>query len=112
MSFVVTRVGKGGRVVVPSEYRRVLGLEPGEEVIVTLEEDHVRIQRPDQAIRGAQELVRRYVGSGVRLAEELLADRRDEARRDAESAAESEARSGPPGGGDGTPPSTAPQREG
>ena len=36
------------------------------------------------AIRRAQERVRRYIPEGVSLSDELIADRRDEARREDE----------------------------
>jgi AbrB family looped-hinge helix DNA binding protein len=86
MSGFVTTVGKGGRVVVPAEYRAQLGLEPGTTVIVTLEDEGVQIRTRDQAVRRAQKLVRRHVPADVSLSDELIAERNAEARRESEEA--------------------------
>jgi AbrB family looped-hinge helix DNA binding protein len=79
---VRARLGSGGRLVIPSEYRRALGVAPGDEVILVLEEGAVRVLTPREAVRRAQSLVRRYVAAGARLADELIQDRRREARRE------------------------------
>jgi AbrB family looped-hinge helix DNA binding protein len=34
-----TKLGQGGRIVIPTEYRRKLSLEAGDEVIMHLDED-------------------------------------------------------------------------
>ena len=73
-----TRIGAGGRVVIPAEYRKALGIEEGDEVIVVLEDGMVRILTPAQAVVRAQALVRRFIRAGRSLSEELVADRRAE----------------------------------
>jgi AbrB family looped-hinge helix DNA binding protein len=82
MSDFKTRIGKGGRIVIPSRYRRAIGAGEGDEVILSLEENGLRILTPQQAVRQAQELVRRYVPAGRSLARELLEERRREAERE------------------------------
>lgn len=79
MAEIRTRIAEGGRVVIPAEYRRALGVEPGDEVVLSLEKGEVRIFTPRQAVRRAQLLVQRYVPKGRRLSEELIAERRAEA---------------------------------
>lgn len=69
----------GGRIVVPAEFRRALGLAPGDEVILRLEGGELRVLTRAQAIRRAQETVRRYVPAGRPLVDELLEERRREA---------------------------------
>jgi AbrB family looped-hinge helix DNA binding protein len=76
-----TRIGEGGRVVIPAEYRRTLGLKPGDEVLLLLEEGEVRLLTPQRAVQRAQALVRRYIPEGRGLVEELLQQRRGEAAR-------------------------------
>jgi AbrB family looped-hinge helix DNA binding protein len=78
---MTTRIGSGGRVVIPAEYRRALGVGPGDDVVMLLEDGEVRILSVKQAVARAQALVRRYVAEGSSLAGELIADRRDEAAR-------------------------------
>jgi AbrB family looped-hinge helix DNA binding protein len=77
-----TKLGSGGRLVIPSGYRRALGVSPGDEVILVLEDGAVRVLTPREAVRRAQSLVRRYVAPSARLADELIQDRRKEARRE------------------------------
>ena len=76
MPDVRTRVAEGGRIVLPAEYRRALGVRIGDEVILHLENDEVRILTPQEAIRRAQALVRRSVPQDRSLADELIAERR------------------------------------
>lgn len=73
-----TKLAEGGRIVIPVEYRQALGLHVGDEVILRLEDGEVRIFTPQQAIKRAQELVKRYVVEGQSLADELLQERKAE----------------------------------
>jgi AbrB family looped-hinge helix DNA binding protein len=76
-----TKVAEGGRVVIPAEYRRAMGLSVGDEVVLRLEGDELRLTTMDQAIARAQSIVRKYVPEGRSLVDELLAERRREAER-------------------------------
>ncbi|MDQ3703334.1 MAG: AbrB/MazE/SpoVT family DNA-binding domain-containing protein [Chloroflexota bacterium] len=80
MMSIKTRVAEGGRVVIPAHYRRQMGIDVGDEVMLRLEGGELRITTLRQAVRRAQELVRRYVPEGHSLADELVEDRRREAR--------------------------------
>lgn len=73
-----TTLGEGGRLVIPADYRKQLGISPGDELVVILEHGELRILTPAQALCRAQEQVRRYVPSDVSLVDELIADRKDE----------------------------------
>jgi bifunctional DNA-binding transcriptional regulator/antitoxin component of YhaV-PrlF toxin-antitoxin module len=68
--------------VIPAEFRRELGVNTGDEVVMHLEDGELRIVTLERAIRRAQELVRRYVPEGRSLVAELLAERRREAERE------------------------------
>ena len=81
MSEIKTRLGGGGRLVIPAKYRQALGLKPGDEVVLLLEEREIRIVSMRQAIKQAQALVRRYVPEGRNLSEELIQERREEVAR-------------------------------
>jgi AbrB family looped-hinge helix DNA binding protein len=81
MTRLVTRVSEDGRVVIPAEYRKALGLKPGDEVVLLLEEGGIRILTPHEAARRAQALVRSYIPAGRKLADELISERRQEAWR-------------------------------
>ena len=81
MAEMMTKLGQGGRIVLPAQYRKELGLKPGDNLILVLEDGEVRIFTPQRAVKHAQELVRRYIPEGRDLSEELLRERREEAKR-------------------------------
>jgi AbrB family looped-hinge helix DNA binding protein len=74
-----TIMREGGRLVIPAAYRKALGLKPGTEVLLTLEDGEIRVVSTLQAVARAQALVRRYVPKGRNLSEELVKERREEA---------------------------------
>lgn len=78
MSRALAKLGEGGRLVIPVEYRRALGVEVGDELVLTLEEGTLRVTTPREAIRRAQALVRSYIPEGRSLSDELIADRHRE----------------------------------
>ena len=73
-----THLGRNGRVVIPAPVRRALGIEPGDELILVVEDGEIRLRTVGRAARKAQELVRRYSRPGESLADALVAERRDE----------------------------------
>lgn len=82
MNGVSTKIADGGRLVIPAEHRRALGLEIGDEVIVRVEDNELRILTRAEAIKRAQKKVRRHVKGGRSLVDELNAERRAEAKRE------------------------------
>lgn len=74
-----TIIREDGRLVIPAKYRKALGLKPGDEVLLVLEEDEIRVISTRQAIARAQAVVRRYIPKGRSLSEELIKERREEA---------------------------------
>lgn len=72
------KIAEGGRVVIPAGYRKSLGVQVGDEVILVLENREVRILTQQRAIEKAQALVRRYVPEGRSLVDELIRERREE----------------------------------
>ena len=81
MSEHVARMGRSGRLVIPAAVRAQLGLKPGTELVLRVDDDGLRLQTRTQAVARAQAIVRRRVPSGRKLAHELLEERRREARR-------------------------------
>jgi len=74
-----SRVSDGGRIVIPAEFRKRLGLEVGTEIVVTVADDQVTIISAKAARRRAQQRVRQYVDKSVSLSKELMAERKEEA---------------------------------
>jgi bifunctional DNA-binding transcriptional regulator/antitoxin component of YhaV-PrlF toxin-antitoxin module len=69
-------------LVLPSAYRRALGVGVGDEVVVTLEDDGLRIMTLGAAVKRSQALVSRYVSGRRSLSRELRRERRREAAGD------------------------------
>ena len=76
------RINENGRVVIPASFRKALGINPGDEVILRLEDDELRITTMKGRIERAQRLVRKYVRPGVSLVDELIAERREAAKNE------------------------------
>lgn len=76
------KMSEGGRVVIPVEIRQSLGLKEGDAVLFELRDGEAVITTRTARIRRAQEMVRQYVPAGTSLVEELIAERRQEARQD------------------------------
>ena len=75
-----TRVNENGRVVIPASFRKALGINAGDEVVLRLEDDELRITTMKRRIERAQKRVRKHVKPGTSLVDELIAERREAAR--------------------------------
>jgi AbrB family looped-hinge helix DNA binding protein len=69
-------------VVIPASFRKALGINTGDEVLLRLEDDELRITTMKQRISRAQRHARKYVKRGVSLVDELLAERREAGKRE------------------------------
>lgn len=72
-------VGPKGRVVIPAEIRRQLGIEEGSELVALVEGEAV-VLVPRSAIKSR--LRSMFADVKVSMVDELLAERRTEASRD------------------------------
>src|SRR5271170_3754884 len=77
-----TRVNENGRVVIPAAFRKAMGINVGDEVVLRIENNELRILTLKQRIERAQRLVRRHVKPGTSLVDELIAERREAAKRE------------------------------
>jgi AbrB family looped-hinge helix DNA binding protein len=76
------RVANGGRIVIPAEVRQRLGMDVGADLVITVEDDHATLMSAKAARQRARQRVRQYVAPGVKLSEELMAERKQEAQRE------------------------------
>lgn len=76
------RVNENGRVVIPVAFRKALGIKPGDEVILRVDDGELRISTLKRRLERARRHVRKYVKPGVSLVDELIAERREEAKRE------------------------------
>ncbi len=78
---IKTKIAEGGRVEIPVEYCRALQLKVGDEILVTLNNGEITIIPRKEALKRAQDIVSRYCSSHS-LADELIAERRQEAENE------------------------------
>jgi AbrB family looped-hinge helix DNA binding protein len=78
----LTRINENGRVVIPASFRRALGIRSGDTVVLRIENDELRITTLRQRLAKAQQLVTKYVPPATSLVDELIAERREAARRE------------------------------
>ena len=76
------RVNENGRIVIPAAFRKALGIEIGDEVVLRLQADELSITTQQHRIRRAQQRARQYLKPGSSLVDELLAERREAARNE------------------------------
>jgi AbrB family looped-hinge helix DNA binding protein len=87
MEVYTTRLEKSGRILVPVAIRRRLGLSEGSQVIVKVEESGtLQVTSRSQVLAQARDEIRKYIPAGRDLAEELIQDRRAEAKHEDEEA--------------------------
>lgn len=76
------KVDPANRVVLPADVRRCLGITKGDEVLLEVDDQGIRITTAAQALRQAQEYFRSLVPADVSMTDELLRERREEAARE------------------------------
>ncbi len=83
MNSIYAKVSESGRISLPAELRKAVGLERGGDVIVELDGHDLRIRTVDEVIDRAQEMTRRLLsGKPEGSVDAFLAHRRREARRE------------------------------
>ena len=75
-------MNESGRVVLPKQLREALGAKPGDALIFSSDGETFRIETQRQRIKRAQEMVRRYIDPSRSLVDELIAERREESRKE------------------------------
>ncbi len=80
---LTTKMGPDGRVLVPVELRRELSLGPGETLVARVEDERLILESREAILRRVQKRFLDAIPRDVSLADELIADRRREAEREA-----------------------------
>ena len=76
------RVNENGRVVIPVSVRQALGINPGDEVVLRVEDDELRITTMKHRIERAKRMIRKHVKPGTSLVDDLIVERRKAAKRE------------------------------
>jgi AbrB family looped-hinge helix DNA binding protein len=81
---IQTRINENGRIVLPAVIRKAMGLNLGDSVDMSLEDGVLRIEPQKARIRRVQQSLRELIPADRVLSDELIAERREEARRESE----------------------------
>jgi len=73
------QIHSGGRFVLPSKLRKELQIKAGDEIVLSLEDGSVRLIPLHQAVRIAQQTVKKYVPKRTSLVADLIQARKEEA---------------------------------
>ena len=96
------KVVEGGRIILPAQFRRSLGLEKGDTVLIELHDDELRVRPARAALRRLQAKLRALGPSDVLASDELVAERRAEVAWESEEAPDPNARTDASAGEDAT----------
>jgi AbrB family looped-hinge helix DNA binding protein len=80
------RLNDSGRIVIPVAIRERMGIRAGDTLLMEVVDGALHIESYPARIRRIQESLKRYIPSGRLLSDELIADRREEARLEEEEA--------------------------
>ena len=78
------RINENGRIVIPADIRQKLGLNPGDTLYLKAEGDTLTVESHRARIRRVQESLRQLIPPDRLLSEELIAERREEAKGEME----------------------------
>lgn len=74
-----TKIGAGGRIIIPSIIRQKLHMSVGDEVIIHVKEEELYITTTEHALLKIRAKVKKHNREKISLVDELLATRRAEA---------------------------------
>ena len=88
MTVVLVNVAENGRMVLPAEVRRAIGLDGAGQLRIEVTEGGAQITTRRQALLRARARIRSIVPATRSLSEELVADRRCEVEQEVAAAEE------------------------
>jgi AbrB family looped-hinge helix DNA binding protein len=81
---VFAKINQNGRIVIPVSIRKEMNIDPGDDLLMEVEDGVLRIESYRARIRRIQEEFKQFAMPGIRASDELIAERRAEARRERE----------------------------
>jgi bifunctional DNA-binding transcriptional regulator/antitoxin component of YhaV-PrlF toxin-antitoxin module len=82
VNVIHTKLGEGRRVAIPAELCQRYGIEPGDSVVLEPTDSGIVMRPLETVIREVQAYFADLAPPDVKLSEELLRDRREEAKRE------------------------------
>lgn len=81
MEIVKSKVDQAGRILVPSAYRHLLHLMPGQDIILHVEKGELRVRSFQESAKRARDLVKQYNSKNQDLVELLFQARKEDKSR-------------------------------
>ena len=81
---VSSKINQNGRIVIPAAIRRQMGIKAGDSLLMDVEDGILRLETHLARIRRIQREIAQYCKPGPLASDELIAERREEARREDE----------------------------
>ncbi|MBA3285523.1 MAG: AbrB/MazE/SpoVT family DNA-binding domain-containing protein [Nitrosopumilus sp.] len=81
MKDIHTKLGEGGRVIIPTAFRIALHLKPGDDIILYFANNEIYMTTPTQSLLKLQSKVKKYMDQAdkpISLVDELLTMRQNE----------------------------------
>lgn len=75
------KLGEGGRLVIPAAMREALGVKPGDELALEVEDGELKIKSYMAVIRELQAEFNQLVPAGMDVVGDFLTERREEQKR-------------------------------
>jgi AbrB family looped-hinge helix DNA binding protein len=76
------KLTSNGRILIPLAFRRALGLEPGDELVLEIQDQTLQLSTRAARLRRAQAAAMTFLAGGPSVVDELLAERRAESARE------------------------------
>jgi antitoxin component of MazEF toxin-antitoxin module len=76
------KISKGGKISIPSFYRKMLKFKDGEEVVLDMKNDALVISSLRCVLEKSRKIVNRYHSTNESLVDKLLAERKEEAKHE------------------------------
>jgi len=73
-----TKISEDGRLVIPASYRKALSIQPGDDIILQLQEGEIRLFRQSQAVRRLRIAVKKTISKGVNQTDAFIAFRKQD----------------------------------
>ena len=83
MNSIRVKLSESGRLSIPAAFRKAVGLEGGDDVVIELDGKEMRIRTVDEAVAQAQALTKRLLAGKPRASvDDFIAERRREAKKE------------------------------
>jgi AbrB family looped-hinge helix DNA binding protein len=77
-----THIDKHGRIVIPAEYRKELGVECGDKVLLHMKDGRLQVYTLETHVRQVQERMKKLTGGRTGIVDEFIAERHREAEKE------------------------------